>query len=444
MTSYQIDPDGIFSDGDSSPVHHSTPSPKRPRTMQEHVPTRAPSLGPLKLKLPDGSMARADMPQPSRPAITAIAPPVPTRPYGGPPSSRADGSMRHGPGTYQRDHHGRGYRPRAEVAARHVAYTPQQNRHSHTNNAHHRDTARHYHQDQNGYLQQGRGRGRTLTLPAHITRGAGSQSTSGVTRFNSNKSSIHGGPPQVAPTVAENEPSVPDASSILPQASRERLLSAEKKTLTERKPVGRRRIPPRSALAEERDRKVVMRNVQLAQDAQKSRAANTVLQSLMKASQRATEQGLIRLGSKRGNGSSSDRGESNDSTPKRRKRMSEYDIYAGITMTKEQREREERERLAQEQRIREERERIVRHYKDLRAAEREERAQLLRTWKKVETVAAVSRDSYHLEHAERWLFASKADVSKRDSLNRFGLALKPIEPVDDYAASLLTVEVIEI
>lgn len=230
------------------------------------------------------------------------------------------------------------------------------------------------------------------------------------------------------------ERALSNAASILPAAHRDRLLADTKKKAAERKRPGAGRRGEqrqvRSAMAEERDKALIRENVRRAQAANPKFAD---LGSLLKMTERTAGQGLIRLNSER-----------KDRPQVKRRKVSERDIYAGVTMTKEMREREEKERLRREQAVREERERVHEHFRQMRIREREELDRLEHMWKMEETVASGMRNSYRLARHERELFdQQEEDRQKKDSLTYLGLNIKSVG-VDDLTTNLLTVEVIEI
>lgn len=409
--SYEIDADALFSDSDGGSPHggSSLPAvapPKRPRRASA-PPQCAPSLGTIRLTLPPGSSLASN-----------------TRPAG---SNQSSASLSHSA-------------PAPQLSSSYqnsstASYTP----------ADHRP----YRPRHDGSSRPPFGRGRGATLPAHITRGPiGPCDTRGQKRrFSNDMSRVPHRQHSVALTpetfpstsTTVDEQLLKSAASILPASEREKVLNESKTHSVEQRKrpgVSRKRSEARSlrsSVMEEREKAVIRRNVQRAQS---SASKFQGLDTLLKSTQKAVGEGLIRL-----DRSSSSKGKSQTSTKPRR--LSEIDIYAGVTMSKEMREREENERREQKRRTEEERLAVIEHYRTLRKNERMERERLRIEWRKVETVAAGARQSHRLDRVERTLTRDDDDRLKGDPLSCLGLNLKPVQE-DDLSTQLITVEVVEI
>lgn len=410
--SYEIDADALFSDSDGGSPHggSSLPTvapPKRPRRALA-PPQCAPSLGTIRLTLPPGSSLSSNTHsvasnQSSMYGSHSAPAPQPSSSYQNPSTTSYAPTDR------------RPYRPRHDGSSSHPPF----------------------------------GRGRGATLPAHITRGPiGPRDCRGQKRRFSNDMSRgshrqHPGaltPEAFLPTsTTVDEQLLKSAASILPAGEREKVLNESKTHSGEQRKrpgVSRKRNEARSlrsSATEEREKAVIRRNVQRAQS---SASKFQGLDTLLKSTQKAVGEGLIRL-----DRSSSSKGKSQTSTKPRR--LSERDIYAGVTMSKEMREREENERREEKRRFEEERLAIIEHYRTLRENERMERERLRNEWRKVETVAAGARQSHRLERVERTLTQDDDDHFKGDPLSCLGLILKPVQE-DDLSTQLMTVEVVEI
>lgn len=240
-----------------------------------------------------------------------------------------------------------------------------------------------------------------MTLPSHVTSRA----------------------PQPSIVPAEVEPrqtAMEKAASILPESQREKLLQEERRknqqAVSERKRPSRRRRPQQP---DPFAKQIVLENVK------KARKTNPFgLQSLLKVAQNG---GRINLDPDR------------SKTHRTKRTVNERAIYEHVTVTKEMKEREERDRLAEEQRKEQEELQLDAEFKDMREREREERMQLATEWRLEDTVASGMRYAYRLAKIEHTLFGEGEDKKKRDTLVYLGLELKKL-PDNDAVTTLMTIE----
>lgn len=428
MSTYEIDPDALFSDSDDGSPRDDTPvsaSPlKRPRVTQPPN-RRPPSLGTIRLTFPPKSMLNS---------ANTSATSQQTSSYGstwGSTSSASAATTATAAASTSRSQVSSFSQPLPSYAP------PRQN----------------YNRPRpDGYSRPPFGRGRGATLPAHLTRSdAGPHNDRSQNHrppygrssnhdYNGRRPTPHySSEPDVKSTATVDEILLKSAASILPLEEREQVLNESKNRVVEqrkrpgvsiRKHSSTRSI--RSSVVEQREKSVIMKNVLRAQN---SATKFQGLESLLKTAQRTAGEGLIRLD----RSGSSEKSRSN----RKRKQPSDWNIYAEVTMSKEMREREERERREEERRAEEERMAVIEHYRRKRDSEREERRRLCMEWKQVETVAAAMRDCHRLERIERRLFEAENDRHKRDSLSYLGLKLKP-SGEDAQSTVMFTVEVVEI
>lgn len=410
--SYEIDADALFSDSDGGSPHggSSFPAavpPKRPRPAPPH---RAPSLGTIRLTLPPGSSLASN---------TSNS----TSNYSSAPGGHSAQASKSS-SSYNQSTPSKSYAPTERRS-----YCPRPD----------------------GPSRPPFGRGRGATLPAHFTRGpAGQRDNRGQNRrfpHDASRAPHYGGQhpvgltPEMPPSISTNvdEQLLKSAASILPASEREKILNESKsRNIEQRKRPGvaRKRSEARalrSTVMEQRDKAVIMRNVQRAQSGPSNFQG---LEALLQNVQKSVGGGLIRLDRP---SASADKSRSAN----KRRRLSEKEIYAGVTMNKETREREERERLEQERRVEEERLAVIERYRTLREKEREERERLRTEWKRVETVAAGMRQSHRLERVEKSLSQDDDDHHQGDPLSSLGFRLKSIHD-DELSTQLFTVEVVEI
>lgn len=378
MAAYEVDPDALFSDEDSPPRE---PSPRIARPQPTQSTLRPLSLPPL-----------------GRSSVFSKPPSLSNGPFSG-----------RGRGIYQsRPYESRPYESRPYDSRPFDARRPEGRGY---NSAYSRPTEqprplplrglgayqRPNASERSDIPQRSMGRGRAMTLPAHVTN-----------------------------TKKVESPKKPDslseAVSILPEHTREKVLRQEEKrraaAASERKRPSRRRRPEDPSV-----KKAVLQN------AKRSRQGQSMgLASLLATASNADS--IIKLDPNR------------NRTHREHRSTSERTFYEGVTMTKERKEREERERLEAERKRVEEEQAVDEHFRQMRIQERNERRRLSDKWRRQETVAAGMRHAYRLAKVERNLFCDPNDKNK-DSLSYLGLKLLPVEE-DGTVTELMTIEVEEI
>lgn len=378
MAAYQVDPDALFSDEDSPP-RETPPRIARPQPTQSTLrPLTLPPLG--------------------RSSVFSKAPSLSNGPFSGrgrgkyesrPYESGPYGSRPHNSRPYDAHRQdGRSYNSAYSRATEQSRPPPLRGL-----SAYQRPNT----SERSDVPQRPMGRGRAMTLPAHVTKNKKAESP-------------------------KKPDSLSEAVSILPEHTREKVLREEEKrraaAASERKRPSRRRRPEDPSV-----KKAVLQN------AKRSRQGQSMgLASLLAAA--SNSDSIIRLDPNR------------NRTHREHRATSERAFYEGVTMTKERKEREERERLEAERKRIDEEQAVDEHFRQMRIQERNERRRLADKWRRQETVAAGMRHVYRLAKIERSLFCDPNDKNK-DSLSYLGLALRSIEE-DATVTELMTIEVEEI
>lgn len=272
------------------------------------------------------------------------------------------------------------------------------------------------------HVPHGRGRGRALTLPAHVTAGNHSSEMEWTTKHERPQNDV----------VVEKR--VEDALSILPEDMREEFLQEEKRKEERKKKdtmsakSGRKRPTMRRVSNSDPNRSRNSSSINHTFSSGRSSGSGSILQSLM-ATARKPSDDLIRV------------------KVQKKKVAAKQDVrddYRAAIMSKSDLLREEKKRK-EEQKRRDEKQKIIdEKYHQERVRLRRERRETGRRWRRDKTVAANMRDSQYVARLERFLFAAQEDRPKARGLEYVGMKKKIPEKEHAMVTNLFKVEVVEI